>query len=218
MVRTYAPPLKAAGVPVIVAVPSRLSVKVTPLGSEPTSLSAGVGTPVVVTVNVPDWRVWNAMLFALVNAGACCGVNPVACVNGDARVTPSASSAPVVTRILYVALTVSGAVGWTVKMVLPPLTAGAAFICTQEVKLSEETCRVPRQTGDPVFVVIDPGVTALLKVTLIAEPTGTPVAPSVGEVDDTASAGCVVKPAACVNCEASATPLESCASVVTRSL
>ena len=42
-----------AGVPASVAVPSWLSVKVTPLGREPVSDSAGTGVPVVVTVKVP---------------------------------------------------------------------------------------------------------------------------------------------------------------------
>ena len=42
-----------AGVPASVAVPSWLSVKVTPVGREPVSDSAGTGVPVVVTVNVP---------------------------------------------------------------------------------------------------------------------------------------------------------------------
>ena len=49
----YTPSLPAAGVPDRVAVPSPLSTKVTPLGSEPTSDKAGVGKPVEVTVKVP---------------------------------------------------------------------------------------------------------------------------------------------------------------------
>ena len=43
----------AAGVPASVAVPSPLSTNVTPAGSAPVSVSAAVGNPVVVTVNVP---------------------------------------------------------------------------------------------------------------------------------------------------------------------
>ena len=46
--------MPAAGVPASVAVPSPLSTKVTPVGRAPVSLSAGVGNPVVVTVNVPS--------------------------------------------------------------------------------------------------------------------------------------------------------------------
>ena len=43
----------AAGVPLSVAVPFRLSTNVTPPGRVPVSVSAGVGEPVVVTVKVP---------------------------------------------------------------------------------------------------------------------------------------------------------------------
>ena len=52
------------------AVPSRLSTKVTPEGSAPVSLRAAVGKPVVVTVNVPSVPVVNVVLSALVIAGA----------------------------------------------------------------------------------------------------------------------------------------------------
>ena len=62
--------MPAAGVPASVAVPSPLSTKVTPAGSAPVSLSAEVGNPVVVTVNVPDVPVVNVVLSALVIAGA----------------------------------------------------------------------------------------------------------------------------------------------------
>ena len=51
--------MPAAGVPARVAVPSPLSTKVTPVGSAPVSLSAAVGVPVVVTVNVPALPVAN---------------------------------------------------------------------------------------------------------------------------------------------------------------
>jgi hypothetical protein len=47
-----------------------LSVKVTPLGSVPVSVSAGVGTPVAVTVNEPLLLTTKVVLFALVIAGA----------------------------------------------------------------------------------------------------------------------------------------------------
>jgi hypothetical protein len=45
-------------------------VNVTPLGSAPLSLSVGCGTPVAVTVNVPELLTLNVVLFALVIAGA----------------------------------------------------------------------------------------------------------------------------------------------------
>src|SRR5262249_8767013 len=60
-----------AGVPARVAVPSPLSVKVTPLGSKFAGiLSAAVGKPAVVTVNEPGLPTVNVVLLALVMAGA----------------------------------------------------------------------------------------------------------------------------------------------------
>ena len=57
--------------PARVAVPSRLSTKVTPVGSAPVSVNGvGIGKPVVVTVNVPAVLTTNVVLFALVIAGA----------------------------------------------------------------------------------------------------------------------------------------------------
>jgi hypothetical protein len=47
-----------------------LSVKVTPLGSVPLFERAGVGDPVVVTVNDPAESTVNVVLFALVIVGA----------------------------------------------------------------------------------------------------------------------------------------------------
>ena len=50
------PPVPAAGVPVNVAVPLLLSMRVTPLGSAPTvKVMAGTGKPVVVTVTMTDF-------------------------------------------------------------------------------------------------------------------------------------------------------------------
>ena len=56
--------------PARVAVPSPLSTKVTPLGSEPTSDKAAVGKPVEVTVKVPAEPSVNVVLAADVMAGA----------------------------------------------------------------------------------------------------------------------------------------------------
>ena len=65
------PALPSAGVPVIVALPSPLSVNETPDGRAPVLLNVGVGLPVVVTVNVfiaePDVA---EVLSAEVNTGA----------------------------------------------------------------------------------------------------------------------------------------------------
>lgn len=65
----YVLPVPAAGVPANVAVPFPLSLKVTPPGSAPVSVSDGVGVPVVVTENVPATPTANVVLLALVTAG-----------------------------------------------------------------------------------------------------------------------------------------------------
>ena len=60
----------APGVPASVAVPSPLLTNVTPAGSEPVSLSVGVGTPVADTVNVPAEPLVKVVADADVIAGA----------------------------------------------------------------------------------------------------------------------------------------------------
>lgn len=60
----------AVGVPLRVAVPLPLSLKVTPPGKAPVLLSAGVGEPVAVTVKVPLVPSVNDALLALVIVGA----------------------------------------------------------------------------------------------------------------------------------------------------
>ncbi len=71
MVKLYMPPVPAAGVPLRVAVPLPLSVKLTPPGSFPLSLSVVVvGTPgLVVTVKLPAMPTVKVVLAALVIAG-----------------------------------------------------------------------------------------------------------------------------------------------------
>ena len=65
IVNTYVPPLPAEGVPESVAVPLRLSTKVTPVGSAPVSVNGvAIGNPVVVTVKVPTVPVVNVVLSA----------------------------------------------------------------------------------------------------------------------------------------------------------
>ena len=58
-----------AGIPLIVAVPFPLSANVTVFGSDPVSLSAGIGLPVAVTLNVPFAPTVNVVLLPLVIAG-----------------------------------------------------------------------------------------------------------------------------------------------------
>ena len=52
------------------AVPFRLSTKVTPAGKVPVSLIVGVGLPVAITVKVFGWRGVKVVLSGLVIAGA----------------------------------------------------------------------------------------------------------------------------------------------------
>jgi hypothetical protein len=66
--------LGAAAVPLNVAVPFPLSTNPTPPGSFPLSVMAGVGTPVVVTVNESAEPAWKLAALALVIAGACCAL------------------------------------------------------------------------------------------------------------------------------------------------
>ena len=58
-----------AGVPLRVAVPFPLSLKVTPPGSVPVSVKDGVGNPVVVTPNDPGVPTVNAVLLGPVMEG-----------------------------------------------------------------------------------------------------------------------------------------------------
>ena len=71
-VRGYVPAVPDAGVPLSVAVPFPLFVKVTPLGSAPDSVRDGVGDPVVVTVKLPAVPTVNVVLLALVIVGEVC--------------------------------------------------------------------------------------------------------------------------------------------------
>ena len=63
------PTLAAVMVPTIVAVPSPLSVNVTPAGNSPDSVSDGAGYPSVVSVNEAGWPTVKLVEFAEVIAG-----------------------------------------------------------------------------------------------------------------------------------------------------
>ena len=66
------PPVPKIGVPESAAVPSPLSVSVTPVGSAPDSVNVHVGEPVDVTVKVPGWRIVKVVLASLVIWHAVC--------------------------------------------------------------------------------------------------------------------------------------------------
>ena len=64
------PAVPAAGVPAIVAVPSPLLTKVTPLGRAPVLVREAIGLPVVSTLKLPGMLTENVALAGLMKAGA----------------------------------------------------------------------------------------------------------------------------------------------------
>lgn len=84
-VMEYVPAVPDAGVPLRVPVPSPLSLKVTPLGSGGvlTSLNAGFGKPVVMTVNEPEAPTVKVVALRLVMAGASSTVSVKLCIAGE---------------------------------------------------------------------------------------------------------------------------------------
>ena len=70
IVNGYAPPEPGAGAPDSVAVPSPLSLNLTPRGSAPVSDKPGVGTPVDLTVKAQALRTVHVVWSALVIPGA----------------------------------------------------------------------------------------------------------------------------------------------------
>ena len=76
----------------------------------------------------------------------------------------------------------------TINVLLELDTVGEEDICTQELKLSEETCRVPEQDVPDEFVVIEVVSIDSEKVTEIDEETETDVSESEGEVEETVGA------------------------------
>ena len=83
IVRVYVPSSPEIGVPLKVAVPSPLSTKVTLPGNEGALVAVmvdTVGTPLVVTVNVPKLPTLKAVLSGLVIAGDTFTVNVKDCI------------------------------------------------------------------------------------------------------------------------------------------
>ena len=76
----------------------------------------------------------------------------------------------------------------TVNVLLELDTVGEEDICTQELKLSEETCRVPVQDVPDEFVVTEVVSIDSEKVTDMDELTDNDVSESAGEVDETVGA------------------------------
>jgi hypothetical protein len=70
-------------------VPFPLSVNVTPPGRAPVSERAGVGDPVLVTLNVPAAPTEKVVLAALVIAGAVCAAAPRATLAASCEVVSS---------------------------------------------------------------------------------------------------------------------------------
>ena len=64
-------PADVDGVPPRIAVPSPLSLKLIPAGKIPVAVSAGVGTPLEVTLKAPVIPAVNVALLPLVRIGAC---------------------------------------------------------------------------------------------------------------------------------------------------
>ena len=76
----------------------------------------------------------------------------------------------------------------TINVLLELDTVGEEDICTQELKLSEETCRVPEHVVLEVLVVINVLSIASEKVTAIVELTETEVTESAGEDEENVGA------------------------------
>ena len=98
------------------------------------------------------------------------------------------SLTPVVTLILYVVEKDKLEEGVTVKVLLSLEAIGEEDICTQVLKLSEDTWKVPVHEVFEVLVVIDVLSIISEKVTEMDELTDIDVSESAGEVDETVGA------------------------------
>ena len=82
----------------------------------------------------------------------------------------------------------------TVNVLLELDTVGEEDICTQELKLSEETCRVPEQDVPDEFVVTEVVSIDSEKVTEIDKETETDVSEFEGEVEEIVGAVVSIPP------------------------
>ncbi len=78
--------------------------------------------------------------------------------------------------------------GVTINVLLELDTVGEEDICTQELKLFEETCKIPVQDVPDEFVVKDVVSIDSEKVTEIDEETETDVSEFEGEIEETVGA------------------------------
>ena len=135
------------------AVPSPLSVKVTPVGRDPVWVSAAVGLPVEVTVNVPAAPWLKVAVLAEVMVGAACTVKVKDCTASEP--TP---------------LEASNLIGYT-----PPAVGVPARVAVPLPLLVKVTPvgRVPLSAmegvGVPVDVTVKVPAVPLVKVLLAAE-------------------------------------------------
>ena len=91
----------------------------------------------------------------------------------------------VVILILYVVDLDKLEEGVTINVLYELDTVGEADICTQVLKLSEDTCKVPEQLVSEILVVIEVLSIASEKVTEMVESMDTVVSESDGEVEET---------------------------------
>ena len=151
-----------AAVPEIVAVPSPLSVKVRPLGSEPAVLaSAAAGEPVVVTVKVFATPVVKVVALELVNAGATPGLVTVSVKPCSAW--PAAE----------VALSVSGkswlvAGGTVAAETVPEIVAVPSPLSVKVSPAGSEPVFARAAAGEPVVVTVKVLTTPVVKVVALA--------------------------------------------------
>jgi hypothetical protein len=82
----------------------------------------------------------------------------------------------------------------TINVLLELDTVGEEDICTQELKLSEETCRIPVQDVPDEFVVTEVVSIDSEKVTEIDKETETDVSEFEGEVEETFGAVVSIPP------------------------